>query len=202
MMREFRRESGVMAPMPGANIDTDVIMPKKFLKGVDRDGLAIGCFHEIRFDATGAERPDFILNRAGWRDAICLVVGPNFGCGSSREHAVWGLLQLGIRALIGSSFGGIFADNCANNGLLTISLETEPLAALLALAQDPARNRLTIDLPAQRIEAEDRQIGFAISEGRKQALLLGLDAVGVTLQGRQSIIDFERNYRKEHPWLV
>jgi 3-isopropylmalate/(R)-2-methylmalate dehydratase small subunit len=202
-MQPFTIVAGIAAPMPAANIDTDVIMPKQFLKGIDRSGLSDGTFHELRFDPSGGERRDFILNREAWRAAQFLVVGPNFGCGSSREHAVWGLCQLGIRALIGTSFAGIFFDNCAHNGLPVISLDEGSVKTLTELATDPKTNELTIDLPRQTITTTDGQIfSFDIEPERKEALLLGLDAIGTTLQRRDAIVSFENSYLTQNPWLV
>ncbi len=201
-MSPFTLVSGVAAPLAAANIDTDVIMPKQFLKGVDRAGLRDGTFNGLRFTPEGDERPEFILNQAPWRAAKFLVVGPNFGCGSSREHAVWGLGQLGIRALIGTSFAGIFFDNCGNNGLLAITLDAALVERLMALAGDPATNGLTIDLEAQTITpSAGAAIAFEIDPGSKSALLHGLDAVGVTLQERAAIARFETAYLSENPWL-
>ena len=201
-MSPFTLVSGVAAPLAAANIDTDVIMPKQFLKGVDRAGLRDGTFNGLRFTPEGDERPEFILNQAPWRAAKFLVVGPNFGCGSSREHAVWGLGQLGIRALIGTSFAGIFFDNCGNNGLLAITLDAALVERLMALAGDPATNGLTIDLEAQTITpSAGAAIAFEIDPGSKSALLQGLDAVGVTLQERAAIARFETAYLSENPWL-
>lgn len=202
-MQEFTIVTGAAAPIPGANIDTDVIMPKQFLKGIDRSGLRDGTFFDLRFDPSGRENPDFILNRKGWRDARFLIVGPNFGCGSSREHAVWGLRQLGIRALIGTSFAGIFFDNCAHNGLLAITVEPSVVAQLSALASDPERNALTVDLSRQTIEAQDGLVfAFDIDAGRKEALILGLDAVAATLQRRAAIQQFEAAHFVQNPWLA
>jgi 3-isopropylmalate/(R)-2-methylmalate dehydratase small subunit len=202
-MQPFTLVSGPAAAMPAANVDTDVIMPKQYLKGIDRSGLRDGVFRDLRFDEAGAERPGFVLNRQGWRDAKILVVGPNFGCGSSREHAVWGLGQLGIRALVGTSFAGIFFDNCARNGLLAITLEAAAVDRLMALSSGAATNRLSIDLPGQRIAALDGSaIAFEIEPGRKEALVLGLDAVGATLQHRSAIKRFEQGYLAENPWLA
>jgi 3-isopropylmalate/(R)-2-methylmalate dehydratase small subunit len=202
IMSPFTLVSGVAAPLAAANIDTDVIMPKQFLKGVDRAGLRDGTFNGLRFTPEGDERPEFILNQAPWRAAKFLVVGPNFGCGSSREHAVWGLGQLGIRALIGTSFAGIFFDNCGNNGLLAITLDAALVERLMALAGDPATNGLTIDLEAQTITpSAGAAIAFEIDPGSKSALLQGLDAVGVTLQERAAIARFETAYLSENPWL-
>jgi 3-isopropylmalate/(R)-2-methylmalate dehydratase small subunit len=202
-MQPFTIVAGVAAPLPAANIDTDVIMPKQFLKGIDRSGLRDGTFHELRFDPSGGERTDFILNCEAWRTAAFLVVGPNFGCGSSREHAVWGLGQFGIRALIGTSFAGIFFDNCARNGLLAITLDEGSVKALTDLATDPKTNKLTIDLPRQTITTTDGRIfSFDIEPERKEALLLGLDAIGTTLQRRDAIVTFEKSYLTQNPWLV
>jgi 3-isopropylmalate/(R)-2-methylmalate dehydratase small subunit len=202
-MQPFTTVTGRAAPMPAANIDTDVIMPKQFLKGIDRSGLRDGAFHSLRFDETGAERGDFILNKPGWQHASFLVVGPNFGCGSSREHAVWGLGQLGIRALIGTSFAGIFFDNCARNGLLAISMEAASLERLFALACDPSSNQWTIDLPRQIIEtAGGKPLPFSIEASRKDALIQGLDAVGTTLLQRDTIKAFEDAYLAKNAWLT
>lgn len=201
-MEPFSIVSGTAAPLPAANVDTDVIMPKRYLKGVDRDGLAIGVLHELRFDADGHPDLNFILNRPGWTDAAFLVVGPNFGCGSSREHAVWGLRQLGIRALIGTSYAGIFFDNCARNGLLAVSLPPEEISSLLALVSDPARNSLTIDLPAQTLTTVEADIHFDIDANLKLRLIEGLDGVGATLKDADRIRAFEAAYHAERPWLA
>ncbi len=200
-MTPFVRHAGIAAPMPGANIDTDVIMPKQFLKGIDRSGLARGVFHDLRFDASGAPRPDFILNRPGFEATSILVVGPNFGCGSSREHAVWGLLQLGVRAIIGTSFGGIFADNALNNGLLLVSLtaaEHQPLNELASARP----TRVSVDLEAQSIIAGELRVPFAIAPTARRLLLLGLDRIGTTLERAAEIRAFERRYFDAHPWLL
>ena len=201
-MQPFTTLSGAAAALPAANTDTDVIMPKQFLKGVDRSGLREGTFHDLRFDAVGVERPDFVLNRAPWRGAPFLVVGPNFGCGSSREHAVWGLLQLGVRALIGTSFAGIFFDNCARNGLLAVTLAPDAVAALVDAASRADTSRLTIDLPAQTIAAGGTLYRFDIEPDRKTALVQGLDAIGSTLEHRAAIAAFEKTYLDANPWLT
>lgn len=200
-MQPFRSVTGAAAPLPAANIDTDVIMPKQFLKGVDRSGLDRGVFYDLRFDAAGGLRPDFVLNQTPWRNAAFLVVGSNFGCGSSREHAVWGLAQLGVRALIGTSFGGIFFDNCARNGLLAVELPPEAHALLLEAASDPARLRTTIDLQSQTIASDGLLTGFEIEPSRRQALLDGLDAVGATLARAVEIRAFETRHLRAAPWL-
>lgn len=201
-MDPFRVVTGPAAPLLAPNIDTDVIMPKTFLKGVDRKGLDVGAFNALRF-IDGKPDPDFVLNQAGYEGCRFLVTGANFGCGSSREHAVWGLHQLGIRALIGTTFAGIFNDNCRNNGVLTINLPPETLALLAKCAQTPPRNVLTIDLEQQtiRIDATAEVIGFEIAPARKEALLQGLDPIGATLKWRDDIRAFERKHAMRHPWF-
>ncbi len=201
-MEPFRVLTGVAAPMPAANIDTDVIMPKQFLKGIDREGLDRGVFFDLRLDETGAPRADFVLNQPAWSGARFLVVGPNFGCGSSREHAVWGLSQLGIRALIGPSFAGIFFDNCARNGLLAITLSPDAWASLLALSSQPDSNVFTIDLEAQTIAAGAAIMDFDIEPPRKQALLEGLDGVGLALARADEIRAFETRHFRDNPWFL
>lgn len=201
-MEPFNQVEGVAAPLPAANIDTDVIMPKQFLKGVDRAGLDRGVFFDLRFEEGGGLRSEFVLNQTPWRDARFLVVGPNFGCGSSREHAVWGLSQLGIRALIGTSFAGIFFDNCARNGLLAITLPGEEVEALMDLVATPETCRLRLDLEAQTIAQADRLWRFEIDSSRRHALLNGLDAVGVALARADEIRAFERRRLERYPWLT
>ncbi|MFG1320185.1 3-isopropylmalate dehydratase small subunit [Xanthobacter autotrophicus] len=203
-MQPFVTVEGAAAPFLLPNLDTDVIMPKTFLKGIDRAGLDRGVFNLLRFGASGAPEPDFILNRPGYEEARFLVVGPNFGCGSSREHAVWGLAQLGIRALIGTSFAGIFDDNCRNNGLLTISLDPAVVARIAAVVAQPETNRLRIDLPAEvvTLAATGEAAAFEIEPLRKEALLRGLDAVGTTLAEADAIRAFEVRHRAENPWLA
>lgn len=201
-MEPFTTVSGVAAPLPAANVDTDVIMPKRYLKGVDREGLAIGVLHDLRFDSEGRPDPSFILNQTGWAEARFLVVGPNFGCGSSREHAVWGLRQLGVRALIGTTYAGIFFDNCARNGLPALSLTPEHVAELTALVSDANRNTLTIDLPRQTITTAAGPFRFEIEPLLKRRLIEGLDTVGVTLKDAPLIRTFEADYFAARPWLV
>lgn len=201
-MEPFLSVTGPAASLPMANVDTDVIMPKQFLKGIDRSGLDLGALHGLRFDEIEALRPDFVLNRPEWRDARFLVVGPNFGCGSSREHAVWGLMQLGIRAVIGTSFAGIFADNAANNGLLLVSLEEDEVAALGERAADPERNVFTVDLDTQTVAAGDLSLPFEISPLRREAMMRGLDAIGTTLEHAETIRSFQDGYLAARPWLA
>src|SRR3990167_7198508 len=201
-MQPFRSVTGVAAAMPAANVDTDVIMPKQFLKGIDRSGLDRGVFHALRFDENGAPRSDFVLNQPPWTEARFLVVGPNFGCGSSREHAVWGLSQLGVRALVGTSFAGIFFDNCARNGLLAITADAEAVEALQSRAADPERATMTIDLEAQTIVAQGLTVAFEVEANRRRALLEGLDAVGMALERADQIRTFEAAHFARSPWLA
>jgi 3-isopropylmalate/(R)-2-methylmalate dehydratase small subunit len=185
-----------------SNIDTDVIMPKQFLKGIDRKGLDRGLFFDLRFLESGEPNPEFILNQPAWNGAAFLVVGPNFGCGSSREHAVWGLKQVGIRALIGTSFAGIFYDNCQRNGVLAIQLSETQLKQITGVISDASTARIEVNLPEQTIElADGTVIPFEIDQLRKQSLLLGLDAIGTTLQRADQIRSFESRHLAENPWL-
>ena len=201
-LQPFTLVTGKAAPMLAANIDTDVIMPKQFLKGIDRSGLDRGLFFDLRFLANGELNPGFVLNQPGWQGASFLVVGPNFGCGSSREHAVWGLQQMGIRALIGSSFAGIFYDNCQRNGVLLITLEEAVLQGLGQTVSRADGAQISVDLEAQQIQLVDGQvIPFQIDALRKTALLLGLDAIGSTLQRSEQIRAFEHRHLQANPWL-
>lgn len=201
-MEAFNVVIGKVAPMLAANIDTDVIMPKQFLKGIDRKGLDRGVFFDQRFLESGDLNPNFVLNRTAWRGAKFLAVGPNFGCGSSREHAVWGLKQLGIRALIGTTYAGIFYDNCQRNGLLAIELEEEKMSELAGLLSSGPVGEVSIDLPTQKISIENNgDIKFDIDPMRKEVLLLGIDAIGSTLLHADTIDKFEYRHLKENPWL-
>lgn len=201
MMEAFTLVHGQLAPMLAPNIDTDVIMPKQFLKGIDRKGLDRGVFFDLRFLANGQPNPEFILNQTPWGKASFLLVGANFGCGSSREHAVWGLKQLGIRALIGTNFAGIFNDNCRRNGVLTISLTEQQIAQLATVAEHPQDNEVTIDLPSQKVITATFEITFEIDEINKYALEKGLDAIGFTMQYADQIKQFEQSYYATKPWL-
>ncbi|AZF62979.1 MULTISPECIES: 3-isopropylmalate dehydratase small subunit [unclassified Pseudomonas] len=201
-LQPFTVVTGKAAPMLAANIDTDVIMPKQFLKGIDRSGLDRGLFFDLRFLASGEPNPAFVLNQPGWQGARFMVVGPNFGCGSSREHAVWGLKQMGIRALIGSSFAGIFYDNCQRNGVLLITLDDALVHTLGQAVSQADQAQISVDLEAQQIRlADGRVIAFQIDTLRKTALLLGLDAIGSTLQRSEQIKAFEREHLAANPWL-
>jgi 3-isopropylmalate/(R)-2-methylmalate dehydratase small subunit len=202
-LQPFTQVSGKAAPMLAANIDTDVIMPKQFLKGIDRAGLDRGLFFDLRFLPDGSLNPEFVLNQPAWQGANFMVVGPNFGCGSSREHAVWGLKQMGIRALIGSSFAGIFYDNCQRNGVLLITLDEPVLQRLGQVVSQPDGAQISVDLEAQQIRLHDAEvIPFKIDTLRKTSLLLGLDAIGSTLQRSDQIKTFEREHLAANPWLA
>ncbi|MAU21624.1 MAG: 3-isopropylmalate dehydratase small subunit [Martelella sp.] len=198
-MQPFTVETGVIASIPTPNIDTDVIMPKQFLKGIDRKGLARGIFYDLR--SSPETYPDFALNRPATASPKFLVTGPNFGCGSSREHAVWGLMQFGIRAIIGTTFGGIFADNADNNGLLLIVCTPDDVDRLHEVASQSACE-ITIDLECQTIALADRVIPFEIGAERKAAMLAGEDAIGRTEAILNDLDAFETRYFAERPWLV
>ncbi|MBF8644629.1 3-isopropylmalate dehydratase small subunit [Pseudomonas pudica] len=202
-MQPFNKVEGVAAPILAANVDTDVIMPKQFLKGIDRSGLDRGAFFDLRFLDDGTPNPEFVLNQTPWNESKFLVVGPNFGCGSSREHAVWGMKQLGIRALIGTSFAGIFYDNCQRNGVLTIQLSPAELKELGAMVSQPETANIAVDLEEQFILLSDgRRIEFKIDALRKDALLQGLDAIGSTLVRSEQIRSFEQRHLQANPWLA
>lgn len=200
-MKAFDCITGTLAPLPAANIDTDVIMPKQFLKGIDRHGLDRGVFFDLRFLPDGKLNPDFILNKAGYQNASFLLAGENFGCGSSREHAVWGLMQLGIRAIIGISFAGIFDDNCQRNGLLTLTLCKDDYQRLARVAEDPARNLITLSLETQEIFYGNQKIDFTVSALKREMLLGGGSAVDWTLQYESDITQFEAQHFDQYPWL-
>jgi 3-isopropylmalate/(R)-2-methylmalate dehydratase small subunit len=203
-MEPFISITGIAAALPQANLDTDQIMPKQFLRGVDRRGLSNGLLFDLRFEAPGRPRAGFVLNQAPWDQAAILIAGPNFGCGSSREHAVWGLRELGIRCVIGTSFGGIFGDNCSRNGVPAITLPGAEVERLMALASDPSTCTMTVDLERQEIgtPADGKQLHFEFDPLRRHMLLKGLDAVGVTMQYADEIRRFERQHLESQPWLA
>ena len=203
-MEPFTSLTGIAAALPQANLDTDQIMPKQFLRGVDRTGLSSGLLFDLRFEAPGRPRPAFVLNQAPWSKASILVAGPNFGCGSSREHAVWGLRELGIRCVIATSFGGIFGDNCSRNGVPAITLPSGDVERLMALASDPSTCTMTVDLERQEIAtpADGGHLRFEFDPLRRHMLLNGLDAVGLTMQHADEIRQFERRHLERQPWLA
>lgn len=200
-MTKFDTLHAIAAPLPQANIDTDVIMPKQFLKRIDRAGLAEGVFHDLRFGALGLNA-DFILNQSPYDAAKILICGDNFGCGSSREYAVWGLMQLGIRAIIAPSFAGIFFGNCEKNGLLAITLPELVVNDLIALAQCPDTAHFTINLPNQIIvDSAGLSVPFDIGASRKAALISGADHVETSLKEKNKILEFEQMQKYSKPWL-
>ncbi len=201
-MQKFTRLSGIAAPLDMINVDTDMIIPKQFLKTIKRTGLGRHLFDEMRFTPEGAEVPDFVLNREPYRNAEILVAGDNFGCGSSREHAPWALLDFGIRCVIAPSFADIFYNNCFKNGILPIRLPEEQVAALMDDAQGHNTCRMTVDLEAQTItRANGDTVAFEIDPFRKHCLLEGLDDIGLTLKKAAEIDSFEARQRTSQPWL-
>jgi len=201
-MQKFDQLTGVAAPLDILNIDTDMIIPKQFLKTIKRSGLGKNLFDEMRYDRDGSEMADFVLNRAPYRQAEILVAGDNFGCGSSREHAPWALLDFGIRCVISTSFADIFYNNCFKNGILPIVVSPNERDALLADAADTENPELSIDLVAQTIRRPNGvTISFEVDAFRKKCLLEGLDDIGLTMEKSGSIDDFEANRTQQQPWL-
>ena len=201
-MQKFDQLTGVAAPLDILNIDTDMIIPKQFLKTIKRSGLGKNLFNEMRYDRDGSEMADFVLNRAPYRQAEILVAGDNFGCGSSREHAPWALLDFGIRCVISTSFADIFYNNCFKNGILPIVVSPDERDALLADAADTENPELSIDLVAQTIRRPNGvTISFEVDAFRKKCLLEGLDDIGLTMEKSGSIDDFEANRTQQQPWL-
>ena len=201
-MEKFTRLTGVAAPLPMINVDTDMIIPKQFLKTIKRTGLGRHLFAEMRYDPDGREIPDFVLNRPAYRKAKILVTGENFGCGSSREHAPWALLDFGIRCVIAPSFADIFYNNCFKNGILPVALPKEEIAKLLDDAERGANAVVSVDLEAQEITGPDGgHIRFEIDPYRKRCLVNGLDDIGLTLEKSQAIDGFEARQRMAQPWL-
>ncbi|MBV5264641.1 3-isopropylmalate dehydratase small subunit [Pinisolibacter aquiterrae] len=200
-MDKFTTLTGVAAPLPIVNIDTDMIIPKQFLKTIERTGLARGLFFELRFNEDGSEKPDFVLNQPAYRKAQIIVAGDNFGCGSSREHAPWALLDFGIRCVISTSFADIFYNNCFKNGILPIRVTPEQLEKLMDDAERGANATLTVDLEAQEIRGPDGgTIAFDVDPFRKHCLLEGLDDIGLTLQKAESIAAYEAKTATARPW--
>jgi len=201
-MQKFDRLTGVAAPLNIVNVDTDMIIPKQFLKTIKRTGLGKSLFYEMRYTQDGTELPDFVLNRPAYRKAQVLVAGDNFGCGSSREHAPWALLDFGIRCVISTSFADIFYNNCFKNGILPIVVSPEDLEKLMDDAERGANATLSIDLPAQEIRGPDGgMIKFDIDPFRKHCLLNGLDDIALSLEKSPSIEAFEKKQAASQPWL-
>ena len=201
-MKKFTSLTGIAAPMDAINVDTDQIIPKLHLRTIKRTGLGKVLFDDLRFNPDGTEKPEFILNQEPYRNAEILVAGDNFGCGSSREHAPWALLDFGIRCIVSTSFADIFYNNCFKNGILPITVSAAELEALMADASDRENPVLTVDLETQAITRPNgATLGFAIDEFRRHCLLGGLDDIGLTMQKVERIDAFEARQREQQPWL-
>jgi 3-isopropylmalate/(R)-2-methylmalate dehydratase small subunit len=201
-MEKFTTLTGVAAPMNMINIDTDMIIPKQYLTTVGRTGLGKALFFEMRYNDDGSENPDFVLNQPAYRNATILVAGDNFGCGSSREHAPWALLDFGIRCVIATSFADIFYNNCFKNGILPIKLPPEDVAKLMDDAERGANATVTIDLENQVITGPDGgEVKFDLDEFKKHCLFNGLDDIGLTMKNAVKIDDYEDAQKSSQPWL-
>ena len=201
-MKKFDTFSGVAAPMAGHNVDTDRIIPARFLKTIKRSGLGVNLFNDVRYNDDGSEVEDFVLNQSQYRNSEILVTGDNFGCGSSREHAPWALTDFGIRCVISTSFADIFFNNSFKNGLLLIKVSPEQRDALLDDANRGENARIEIDLENQKIVRPDcEEIAFDVDPFRKHCLLEGLDDIGITLQSDDKISSFEDRQKQSMPWM-
>ena len=201
-MDKFESFSGVAAPMPLVNIDTDMIIPKQFLKTIKRSGLGVNLFAEMRYLDDGSENPDFVLNKPAYRSAEIIVAGDNFGCGSSREHAPWAIKDFGIKCVISTSFADIFFNNCFKNGILPITLPQEQVEVLMKDAEKGSNARLDIDLENQTVTtSEGESFHFEVDPFRKHCLLEGLDDIGLTLEKASAIDSFESQASQARPWV-
>ncbi|MEM8849016.1 MAG: 3-isopropylmalate dehydratase small subunit [Pseudomonadota bacterium] len=201
-MDKFETLTGVAAPLPLINVDTDMIIPKQFLKTIKRSGLGVNLFDEMRYDDDGKEIADFVLNKPAYRNAEIIVAGDNFGCGSSREHAPWALLDFGIRAVIAPSFADIFYNNCFKNGILPIALPQDQVDALMEDAKNGENARITVDLENQIVTGADgATYGFEVDAFKKHCLLNGLDEIGLTMEKAGAIKAFETEAAQARPWV-
>lgn len=201
-MEKFDNLTGVAAPMPFINIDTDMIIPKQFLKTIKRTGLGASLFYEMRFNDDGSENEDFILNKPAYRESKILIAGDNFGCGSSREHAPWALLDFGVRCVISTSFADIFYNNCFKNGILPIQVSQEDLDKLMDDADRGSNATLSVDLVSQEIKGPDGgTITFELDPYKKECLLNGLDDIGLTMEKSSKIDDFEAKRLEQNSWV-
>ena len=201
-MEKFKTLTGVAAPIPLINIDTDMLIPKQFLKTIKRTGLGVNLFSEMRYDETGKEMEGFVLNKPAYRNAEILVVGDNFGCGSSREHAPWALIDFGIRVIISTSFADIFYNNCFKNGILPIIVDEKTRDELLRDAENGSIARITINLAVQEIiRPNGLKVSFELDEYKKHCLIEGLDDISVTLDKKTKIDTFEIETAQKFPWL-
>ncbi|WP_417250344.1 3-isopropylmalate dehydratase small subunit [Celeribacter sp.] len=201
-MEKFEKLHGIAAPMPLVNIDTDMIIPKVFLKTIKRSGLGVNLFDEMRYDRQGNEIPDFVLNKPQYRNAEILVAGDNFGCGSSREHAPWAIADFGIKCVISTSFADIFYNNCFKNGILPIVMPQEVVDVLMEDAEKGSNARMTVDLENQVVTTSDGQeFPFEVDAFKKHCLLEGLDDIGLTMEKAPSIDAYEARMQQERPWV-
>ena len=201
-MEKFEKFSGIAAPMPLVNIDTDMIIPKQFLKTIKRSGLGVNAFAEMRYKSDGSEVEDFVLNKPAYRDSSILVAGENFGCGSSREHAPWALSDFGIKVVVSTSFADIFFNNCFKNGMLPIILPADQVEILMNDSEKGSNARIEVDLEAQTITSSDGKVfSFEVDPFKKHCLLNGLDDIGLTMKKSSSIDAFEKKLEIEQPWL-
>jgi 3-isopropylmalate/(R)-2-methylmalate dehydratase small subunit len=201
-MEKFTQLTGVAAPLPMINVDTDMIIPKQFLKTIKRTGLGSALFHEMRTKEDGSENPDFVLNKPAYSKAQILVAGANFGCGSSREHAPWALLDFGIRCVIATSFADIFFNNCFKNGILPIVLSQEDVDKLMDDAERGSNAVISVDLDTQEIRGPDGGcVKFDVDPFRKQCLMNGWDVIGLTLSNENKISDYEAKRAAQSPWI-
>src|ERR1700738_1358763 len=201
-MEKFTVLEGVAAPLPMINVDTDKVIPKQYLKTIKRTGLGTGLFAEMRYNADGSENPDFVLNKPAYRNAKLIVAGDNFGCGSSREHAPWALLDFGVRCVISTNFADIFYNNCFKNGILPIRVSPEDLEKLMDDARRGSNATLTVDLSAQEIKGPDGgTVRFEIDAFRKQCLIAGLADIGLTMVETPAIASFETKAAAARPWV-
>ena len=200
-MEKFITLKGIAAPLPMINVDTDMIIPKQFLKTIKRSGLGKNLFHELRFDIQGNIKNDFVLNWDPYKKATILIAGENFGCGSSREHAPWSLLDFGFKCIVAPSFADIFYNNCFKNGILPIRLDQEKVNILMTEAKN--KNQLTINLDEQKIIlADENVIDFDVDPFRKKCLIEGLDDIGLTLQKKDKISKYEESIKSSQPWII
>ncbi|SMX26410.1 3-isopropylmalate dehydratase small subunit [Pelagimonas phthalicica] len=201
-MEKFEKLTGIAAPMPLVNIDTDMIIPKRFLKSIKRTGFGVSLFDEMRYNRDGTEIEDFVLNKPQYREAEILVAGDNFGCGSSREHAPWAIKDFGIKCVISTSFADIFFNNCFKNGILPIVLPQEQVDVLMKDAEKGQNARMTVDLEAQTVTTSDGEtISFEVDAFKKHCLLQGLDDIGLSMEKVSSIDSFEEQAAQARPWV-
>ncbi len=201
-MEKFEKLTGIAAPLPLINVDTDMIIPKQFLKTIKRSGLGVNLFDEMRYDDDGKEIPDFVLNKPQYRETEILVAGDNFGCGSSREHAPWAIKDFGIRCVIAPSFADIFFNNCFKNGILPIALPQDQIDVLMKDAEKGSNARMTVDLENQTVTTSDGEVfSFEVDQFKKHCLLEGLDDIGLTMEKAAAIDTFEAQAVSARPWV-